>query len=223
MALKSDVEVGGTDQKFNLLTGRTIQKRYGVEQQVIITLPLLVGTGGKDKMSKSLGNYIGINESPNEIYGKVLSISDDLIYPYFLLTTEVPQSELADLRKKLDDPGQNPKEIKMRLAREIVTIYYSPEAAGEAEAEFNRVFGKKEIPTEVNEFNVGNSETMWIVKLLTETSLCNSNGDARRMLKQGAVQIDGERVKDPEQEIELKNGMILKVGKRKFIKIVKSK
>lgn len=222
VALKADVELGGTDQKFNLLTGRTIQKRYGMETQVAITLPLLVGTDGKEKMSKSLGNYIGINESPKEIYGKILSISDNLIYSYFLLTTDISKVELANIQKELQNPEKNPMDLKRRLAREIITMYHSSDAARAAEDEFNKIFQRKEIPSEVEEFQVTNKDKMWIIQLLTESGTCSSSSEARRMVQQGAVYLDSKRINDVNEEITIDNEMILKVGKRKFLKIVKT-
>ncbi len=222
VALNADVELGGTDQKFNLLTGRLIQRRYGKEAQVIVTMPLLVGTDGREKMSKSLGNYIGIHEPPNEIYGKVLSITDEMIHPYFVLATEVPSEELKAIQEDLKNPDINPMTVKRRLAREIITLYYDAEAARAAEEEFNRVFQKKDIPTDIPEYAIGDEGDVELVQLLTNASLCSSKSDARRMIQQGAVKVDGEAVNDIGYRLTPRNDMILKVGKRKFVKIVKT-
>lgn len=220
VALKADVELGGTDQKFNLLMGRLIQKRYGVESQVIITLPLLEGTRGLEKMSKSLGNYIGINEPANDIYGKVLSISDDMIYKYFLLATRITASELEALKDDLADTGINPMDIKRKLARDIVTMYHSESAALEAEKEFNRVFKQKEQPVDIEEFKLVGTEPVWIVKLLTDTGMVKTNGEGRRLIRQGAVSLNGEKITDENAELNIETGSILKAGKRKFMKII---
>ncbi|NVM03415.1 MAG: tyrosine--tRNA ligase [Candidatus Helarchaeota archaeon] len=220
VALKADVELGGTDQKFNLLTARNIQKRYGVEPQVIITMPLLVGTDGLEKMSKSLGNYIGINESPSEIYGKVLSINDELIIPYFIHATEVSDGEIKKFKKDLKDDSVNPRDLKRRLAREIVSLYHGKSEAVKAEEEFDKIFVKKQTPTEMDEFRIDRNEKIWIVKLLTLTNMCKSSSEAKRLIKQGGVTINGSRVNDPEIDIEFNKEAILKVGKRKFLKVV---
>ncbi len=220
VALKADVELGGTDQKFNLLMGRVIQKRYGVESQVIITLPLLEGLHGKEKMSKSLNNYIGINEEPNEIYGKVMSIADDYIHKYFLLGTRVSKEELAEINGKLQDSTVNPMTIKRQLAREIVTLYHSKEAATGAEEEFNKIFQKKEVPTEIEKFVFTDSNPIGIISLLSAAEMVSTRSDGRRMIRQGAVSINGEKVTDENSEITVKHDDIMKVGKRKFKRIV---
>jgi len=220
VALKADVELGGTDQKFNLLTARNIQKRYGIDPQVIITMPLLLGTDGVEKMSKSLGNYIGINEPPSEIYGKILSITDDLIIPYFIFATEVSDVEIKKFEKDLKDDNVNPRDLKRRLAREVVSLYHEKSEAIKAEEAFDRIFVKKQTPTEINEFKVDNNKKIWIVRLLTLTNMCKSSSEARRLIKQGGVSIDGNKINDPEIDIIINKETILKVGKRKFLKIV---
>jgi len=221
VALRADVELGGTDQKFNLLVGRELQRSYGQQPQVIITLPLLIGTDGVEKMSKSLGNYIGINEPPNEMYGKAMSIPDTLIYSYFELVTDVPASELARLKRDLEDPQVNPRDLKARLAREIVRMYHGSLAAQRAEEEFNRVFREKGLPSELEEFRLDRSNgKIWIVRLLTSTGLAPSSSEARRLMEQGAVSINGQRITDANVEIPLERDFVLKVGKRRFLKIV---
>lgn len=220
VALKADVEVGGTDQKFNLLVGRDVQREYGQEPQVALMMPLLVGTDGKEKMSKSLGNYIGINEPPEEIYGKTMSIPDFLIYPYFELATDVDSSELAEIKRSLEDPEVNPMDLKRRLARRLVAMYHGEEAARRAEEAFDRVFRRREVPDEVPEY-VLNQDRIWIVRLLTSSGLASSNSEARRLIAQGGVYIDGRRVTDPNLEVEFKGGEVVKVGKRRFLRVVR--
>jgi tyrosyl-tRNA synthetase len=220
VAIQADVELGGTDQKFNLLVGRDIQREYGMDPQVIITLPLLPGTDGVEKMSKSLGNHIGINESPGEMYGKVLSIPDSLIYDYFLLTTNVTDKDLAEIRKQLETPGVNPRDLKRRLGRTLVALYHSEQAAGTAEEEFDALFIRKEIPGEIPEMAIrledGKAD---ILKLLSEARLVTSRGEGRRLIEQGGVSVDGRRISDPSEIISPGDGVVLRVGKRKFMRV----
>jgi len=220
VALKADVELGGTDQKFNLLMGRVIQKRYNVESQVIVTLPLLEGIRGKEKMSKSLGNYIGINEPSKEIYGKVMSIPDDLIYRYYLLGTRVSKQELAEIEKKLGDSSINPMDLKRQLARIIIKQYHSEKAAVEAEEEFNRVFKRKDVPTDMEEYVLTEAQPVWIVGLLKSAGLVNTNSDGRRLIRQGAVSLNGEKIHNENESVTIESGTVLKAGKRKFKKII---
>ncbi len=221
VAIESDIELGGTDQKFNLLVGRDIQREYGQEPQIILTMPIIAGTDGTQKMSKSLDNYIGISEPPNEIYGKTLSIPDSLIHAYFELLTNVSKEELGKMKAVLDDHAQNPRDLKRRLARELVTLYYSQDDAVKAEQEFDNVFIKKQIPDDIQEFTLDTSDAKaWIVKLMTESGLVSSNSESKRLIKDGAVSIDGEKVADPNAEIPLAVPCVLKVGKRRFVKIV---
>ncbi len=223
VALKSDVELGGTDQKFNLLVARDLMREYGLEPQVILTLPLLVGLDGVEKMSKSLGNYIGINEPPAEMFGKTMSISDDIIYTYFELATDISDSELAKVQKQLKDPSTNPRDIKARLASEIVRTYHGNSAAKRAEEEFNRVFREKALPSEMPEYSYDKaSGKIWLVKLLSSQGLVSSNAEARRLLQQGAVTLNGEKITDPDFEFIPKDESVLKVGKRRFLRIVVS-
>ncbi len=223
VAIRADVELGGTDQKFNLLVGRDIQREYGLEPQVAITMPILAGTDGVEKMSKSLDNYIGINELPRQIYGKTLSIPDTLIYDYFLLTTNVSGEELIEIERQLEDSSLNPRDVKRRLARTLVAMYHDEHSAHAAEEEFDRVFVKKDLPDEVPEYliSIGNGG-IGILQLLTETKLASSNSEARRMVEQGGVTIDGERISDYNAEIRIPESIVIKVGKRRFMRVKKS-
>lgn len=222
VAIKSDVELGGTDQKFNLLVGRDIQREFGMEPQVILTMPLLVGLDGVEKMSKSYNNYIGISESPKEIFGKALSISDSLIYTYYELATDIPNSELNEIKSKLDDPEINPRDIKRHLAKTLVKMYHDQEAANQAEEEFDRIFIKKEVPDDIPEFTIGtNKKDIGIIDLILEVKFSPSKSEARRLIAQGGVSINGEKIDDLNQIVTLDEEKILKVGKRKFIKIIR--
>jgi tyrosyl-tRNA synthetase len=221
VALKADVELGGTDQIFNLLVGREIQREYGQEPQVVITMPLLVGTDGVEKMSKSLGNYIGICEPAREIYGKTMSIADTLIIPYFRLLTEVPADELAGMEKRMRGERVNPRDLKMRLAREIVTRYYDHDTARSAEEEFKRVFQKQGLPDEIPEYAVPPGDRpIWIIKLLVASGMASSNGQARRLIAQGGVRVGDEKITDQDLELEVEEEILLKIGKKRFLKIV---
>lgn len=217
VAIHSDVELGGTDQKFNLLVGRDIQREYNQEPQVILTMPILVGTDGVDKMSKSLDNYIGISDPPKEIFGKTLSIPDKLIYQYFELVTDVPKQELLEIKSSLENPINNPRNIKRLLARTLVRMYHSQASADDAEKEFDKIFVQKSIPDNIEEFK--RSESGNIIALLTEAKLAASKGEARRLIDQGGVSIDDERVTDPNVLLPDKDEFILKVGKRRFLKV----
>jgi tyrosyl-tRNA synthetase len=216
--IDADVELGATEQKFNLVIARQIQKEYGKEQQIVLTLPVLEGIDGSQRMSKSLGNYIGIDEAPNETYGKIMSIPDNLIYPYFELISDVSLQELQDIRQKLADQSVNPRDLKRYLGRTVVEMYHGKNKAGDAEAEFDRVFVQKKLPDEIKEFKI-ESARYRIDDLMLRTETCSSKGDARRLITQGGVSVDGEKIKDPFSEIELVKEIILKVGKRKFAKI----
>jgi tyrosyl-tRNA synthetase len=217
VALKADVELGGTDQLFNLLVGREIQREYGLEPQVVMTLPLLVGTDGTDKMSKSLGNYVGINDPPEEMYGRTMSIPDGQILPWFELVTDVPLEELADIRSQLEDRGTNPRDHKRRLAREIVALYHGPEAAAAAERHFDRVIVEKEIPEDMPEVTL--PAPQWVLALLKEQGVVGSTSEGRRLVEQGAIYVDGERLTDPNWQVPAGTAHVLKVGKRKFLRL----
>ncbi|MFN3134877.1 MAG: tyrosine--tRNA ligase [Candidatus Kryptonium sp.] len=220
VAIEADVELGGTDQKFNLLVGRDIQREFGQEPQVIITTPLLVGTDGVEKMSKSLGNYIALNDPPLEMYGKTMSIPDELIYDYFLLTTDLPLAEIEQVRKQLQAPDVNPRDLKRKLAWELVRMYHGAEAANKAQDEFDKIFVKKEIPDEIEEFEIDSKdEKIRLVDLLVHTKLASSKSEAKRLIQLGGVSIDGNRINDIDTIVELKEPFVIKVGKRKFLKI----
>jgi tyrosyl-tRNA synthetase len=250
VAIEADVEFGGTDQKFNLLVGRELQSMLGQRPQQVFLAPLLIGTDGSQKMSKSLGNYIGVAEAPSEIYGKVMSIPDELIMDYFELLTDVPDGELKEFREQLAAQTVNPMVLKKRLARELVTQLYDREAAGEAEGHFSKVFQKREVPEEIRQVKiteellqkikarlskevrlvsssgeVGRPETeQWVVSvplLLCEVGLTESRGAAKRLITQEAVRIDGKTVYEAYQEHgAIKIGSVIKVGKRRWVKLV---
>ena len=220
VAIHSDVELGGTDQKFNLLVGRDIQREFGMEPQVILTMPLLVGTDGVEKMSKSLDNYIGISDPPSQIYGRTLSIPDNLIYTYYVLTTDVSNQRLEEIQNLLNDGKTNPRDLKRELAKTLVTMYHTEEAAKTAEEEFDRIFINKGLPDEIAEFEIKQDKEINILELIVLVNFAPSKGEARRLVIQGGVSLDGEKINDPLQSIKIKNGMILKVGKRKFVKLI---
>ncbi len=221
VAIKSDLELGGTDQKFNLLVGRDIQREFGMEAQVIITMPLIVGTDGVEKMSKSYNNYIGISESPKEIFGKTLSIPDSLIYNYFELATNLSNAELLEIKNKLEDTNTNPRDVKRNLAKTLVAMYYSNEAAKNAEEEFDRIFVNKGTPDDIPQFKFGNKSEINILDLIILVNFAPSKGEAKRLVTQGGVTLDGEKITDLQKSILLKDRQILKVGKRKFIELIK--
>jgi tyrosyl-tRNA synthetase len=217
VVLEADVELGGTDQKFNLLVGRNLLKEYGLEPQVTLTMPILEGTDGVQKMSKSLGNYIGVNEDAYEMFGKTMSIPDELIIRYFELVTQVPQAEIDKMEKGMQEGTLNPRDAKARLAREIITIYHNEEEALKAQERFQLVFSKGDIPEDIPETMVTEKE-LWLPKFLLEQGMVDSTSDGRRMIKQGAVRLDGEKCLV--ENIEAKNEMVIQVGKRKFIKLL---
>ncbi len=219
VALHADIEIGGTDQKFNLLVARELQREYGQEPQAILTLPLLVGTDGEHKMSKSLNNYIGIYEPPQEIYGKVMSIPDTLMPDYFLLALRYPQEEVDSIKKGLEQGELNPRNLKARLAAEIVTLYYDADEAQKAAEEFDKVFKMREAPDEMEEVQVSTDKpTMWVVRLLSGADMTQSNREARKLIQSGGVYIDSERVTDV--DLELPPGeYVVRVGKRRFKKV----
>lgn len=224
VALQADVELGGTDQKFNLLVGRIIQREYSQEPQVIITMPLLEGTDGVEKMSKSLNNYIGINESPQDIYGKVMSIPDNLMIRYFELVTNVPLNEIDKIKIDLENDNLHPREVKKRLAREIVQLYHGHSDSLIAEEEFEKVFKNKLYPEKIKELVLKKDNLkegkIWITELIAISGLIDSKSEARRLIEQGGVRINGKKVSDPYLDLTVKEGMILKIGKLNFIKLV---
>jgi tyrosyl-tRNA synthetase len=219
VVLKADIELGGNDQKFNLLVGRDIQTSYGQAPQVIITMPILEGTDGVAKMSKSYGNYIGINESPKEMFGKVMSISDQLMWRYYELLTDFSMDEIGKMQADASNNMLNPRDAKARLAYEIVTMYHGRDQAKEAEREFVRVFKDKILPTDIPLYTVDEGRTSLLYNLLTDAKLTKSNSEARRLIKQSAVSVDNRKIHDENARIDLRQGMIIQVGKRRIIKI----
>ena len=223
VALEADVELGGTDQKFNLLVGRVIQREYGQEPQVVLTMPLLEGTDGVQKMSKSLGNHIGINESPEQIYGKTMSLADEFMWKYFALTTDVPEEEIGELRRQVESNAMHPKEAKQRLAREIVALYHGKDQASAAEKRFEKVFARKELPDEIPPLTLNRADLdngkVWIVKLLVDAGFAQSNADARRLIQQGGVRMNQKEITLDGCDIEINDGDVLQAGKRRFARI----
>ncbi|NLG33576.1 MAG: tyrosine--tRNA ligase [Syntrophomonadaceae bacterium] len=216
VVLESDVELGGTDQKFNLLVGRNLQKEYGGKPQVALMMPILEGTDGVQKMSKSLGNYIGVHEDANEMFGKAMSIPDELISRYFELVTRVPMDEIKALQKAMDEGGLNPRDAKIRLAREIITMYHDAVSADNAEERFKLVFSQGSIPQDIPEVEV-KEEQIWLPKFLHDNKLVSSTSDGRRMLQQEAVRVNGEKYS--EENLPTQDNMVIQVGKRKFVRI----
>ncbi len=224
VAVKADVELGGSDQKFNLLVGRDIQKEFGLEPQVILTLPLLVGTDGVEKMSKSYDNYIAFSDTAKDMYGKTLRIPDSLIYTYFELTTNVSNKELKEIKKELDDGKTNPRDLKRKLARTLVSMYYDTEAGKNAEGEFDRIFVDKSLPDQIEEYKLKSGNGISNISTLMVTSkLASSKSDARRLIEQGGVSIDGEKVTDFNAPLPTKPEFVLKVGKRRFLRVLQDK
>jgi len=220
VALQADVELGGTDQLFNLLIGRDIQREYGQEPQVIITLPILEGLDGVQKMSKSLGNYVGIMEPPFEMYGKIMSIPDKIMWKYYELLTDIPLEEIKTLKEQVESGKYHPKEAKKRLARYLVAQFHSEELAIKAEEEFERVFSKRQAPKEAPIFEV-KSGKLWLPGFLRENGLVKSGSEARRLIAQKAIDLDQQPVK--EENIILNPGEhILRIGKKRFIKLIVS-
>jgi len=219
VALKADVELGGTDQRFNLLVGRDIQREYGQEPQVIITVPILEGLDGVQKMSKSLGNYVGITEPPQEMFGKIMSISDELMWRYYELLTDVPLEEIARWKEEVSSGRLNPRDLKMQLAREIVARYHSPEAAEKAAREFERVFSKKEIPEDIPEVTVAAGE-VWLPKFLKEQGLVKSTSEGKRLVAQGGVHIDGQKVQEENFSFSPGKQYVFRVGKKRFLRVI---
>ena len=221
VALGSDIELGGTDQKFNLLVGRELQKAYGKSQQAILTVPLLEGLDGVQKMSKSLGNYIGITDHPNEMFGKLMSVSDELMWRYFELLSFRPMDEINQFQQEIDQ-GKNPRDIKFLLCEEIIARFHDQAAAASAKQDFIQRFQKNAIPDDLAEVHIDLGDGMPIANLCKEAQLCPSTSEAMRMVKQGAVKIDGERIEDPKQIITESTQFVLQVGKRKFVRVLPS-
>ena len=217
--LKADVELGGTDQKFNLLVGRDLQREYGQEPQVIMTLPLLEGTDGVEKMSKSYGNHIGLHDMPEDMYGKALSISDDMIEKYFLLAVDADDDTMKEVRRQLDDNSVNPRDVKRWLARELVTLYYDTETAVKAQEHFDRVFISKDVPDDMEEFKL--TGEIKLLDILKNFGFIRSKGEGRRLIKQNAIKLNGKICGD--ELTALAPGcdeVVIKVGKRRFLKVI---
>lgn len=222
IALKADIELGGTDQRFNVLMGRTLQKDYGQESQIALFMPILEGTDGVEKMSKSLGNYIGIFEEPEVMFQKVMTIPDDLIVKYYELTTDIHPDEVDEIKRKLELDLCNPRDIKMELAMEITSLYHGEAAGKEAKNHFVTVFQKKEIPDDILELHVNDTMTFNgkadIVRIIAAAKFASSNSEARRLVQQGAVKVNGEKITDV-QGINLDSDDVIQVGKKNFVKI----
>lgn len=227
VAIEADVELGGTDQTFNLLVGRTIQEAYGQEPQVVLTMPLLEGTDGRRKMSKSFDNCVGLTDPPEEMFGRLMRVPDELIAKYLRLCTDLDPGEVKEVEAGLAGATLHPGEAKRRLAREVVALYHSADAASEAQARFDLVHREREIPDDVAEAvipdDLAKKEAIWLPRLLVSVALAGSNSDARRLIRQGGVRLDGEPVEDPDLEIpagELE-GKVLQVGRRKFVRLTR--
>jgi tyrosyl-tRNA synthetase len=222
VALEADVELGGTDQKFNLLLGRNLQREYNQESQIAVITPLLEGTDGIQKMSKSLGNYIGINEAPQEMFGKVMSISDELMWKYYELLTDLTMTDIGQLRNDANAGQRNPRDLKADLAKRIITDFHSPAAAVQAEEEFVRRFRNKEVPDEVEERSLPANPSGWdLVQLVVTVGLAESKAEARRLIQQGGVSVDGERQSSVTALVSGEAGAtrLVKVGKRRFVRV----
>ncbi len=222
VVLKSDVEIGATEQKFNLLVHRDIQREYGVPCEVALTMPILVGLDGQRKMSKSLGNYIGITESPTDIFGKLMSIPDELMWTYYDLVTDRTAEEIAALKKEVASGAAHPMDVKMRLAKEVIAGFHGEEAARKAAENFQRVFRDRQAPAEAEVQRISRGPAKKLVTLLAELKLAPSKSEAGRLIGQGGVEIDGVRVDDPRKDIDLgkPTEFLLRAGKKKFLRII---
>lgn len=218
VAIKADVELGAMEQKFNILAGRDMQRHFKMPEQVALLSPILMGTDGQEKMSKSMNNYIAVFDPPKEKYGKTMSIPDELILNYFNYATKIDPEEIVIISQQLKEGKINPKIIKQRLAREIVSLYHGEKEAQKAEEEFNQVFSKKEIPDEMPEYKM-KEDKISIMDILVRNKICSSNGEVKRMIKQNAVSINGKKINDIFYEIN--DSVVIKVGKRRFLKVVK--
>jgi tyrosyl-tRNA synthetase len=217
--LNSDVEIGGTDQLFNMLVGRDLQRSFNKDVvQNVLTVPILVGLDGVEKMSKSYNNYIGLTESPKEMFGKTMSIPDNLIMDYFELATTVDMKDIEQIKKALKE-GENPRNLKVKLAKEIVTLYHNSKAANDAEKEFIEIFANKGLPDDIEKKKLSGKK-LNIIEILSQTGLVTSNGEARRLIQGGGVKVEGEKVENFEVEIDISKETLIQVGKRKFIKVI---
>ena len=221
VAMRADVELGGTDQLFNLLMGRDLQRSRGQEPQVVLTMPLLEGLDGVNKMSKSLGNYIGISEPPDSIFGKIMSISDALMFRYYELLSDLDMAEVNQLKQDIAAGHVHPKAAKVGLAKEMVTRFHSQAAAEEAERNFEQVFARHELPETIEEVRIAATEAeVWVPKVLFDAGLVKSTSDGRRMIQQQAVTIDGDKVTDSNATVVAKGTILVKVGKRRFCRVI---
>ena len=221
--VKADIELGGTDQKFNFVLTRDIQKAYGLAPQVIITNPLLVGLDGTEKMSKSLDNYIGIEDPAGEMFGKIMSISDELMFNYYELLTDMSISEIKSLKKDCEEGKKHPMDAKKELSEILVARFHSEESAKKSREEFEKVFSKKELPSDLSELKLTKNDLkkdkIWVVDLIIKSGFAKTKGEARRLIVQGAVKLDDEKILEFSKDIKVKDGAILKVGPKKFVKI----
>jgi tyrosyl-tRNA synthetase len=222
VALESDVELGATEQKFNLLVGREIQREYGQPSQVAITMPILVGLDGQRKMSKSLGNYVGITEAPSAMFGKLMSLSDEMMWPYFDLVTDHTPEEIAALASKVKSGLAHPMDVKMSLAREIIAGFHGAEAGERAASEFQRIFRDREAPEEAPVRKIARGPVKRLAPLLVEWGMAPSRSEADRLLKQGGVELDGERISDVKKDIDLTipREFLVRAGKKKFLRVI---
>lgn len=221
VAMRTDLELGGTDQKFNLLMGRDLQGSYGQEAQCILTMPILEGLDGVNKMSKSLDNYIGVNETPKDMFGKTMRVSDELMFRYYELLTDLHPKDVAQLKADVESKKKHPREVKVNLAKFLVGRFHSAAAAQAAEDEFNRIFVDKGLPDQIDEFKI-TAQSIGLVQLMTQAGLTASNGEATRLVTGGGVSIDQDKISDPKLKLDLKAGssFVLRAGKKKFVKIV---
>ncbi len=217
VAIQSDIELGATEQKFNILCGRDMQRHFGQEEQVAVLSPILTGTDGVNKMGKSLNNYIAVFDPPAEKFGKVMSIPDSLIINYFTYAANADENTLEEVKAELDG-GVNPMLLKKRLAREIVGFYHGEEEALKAQEGFEQLFSRREVPDEMPEYEVSEASVR-VTKLLTDSGLCASGGEAKRLIQGGGVSVDDEKVGSVDAELEVKDGMVLRAGKRKFLRL----
>jgi tyrosyl-tRNA synthetase len=225
VSLRADVELGGTDQRFNLLMGRDLQREFGQEPQVVMMMPLLEGTDGVEKMSKSLGNYIAVNDPPFDMFGKIMSIPDSLIKKYFILLTDIPMNTILQWEKDFTNDLLHPRDWKIILSKEIVSIYHGSDRANQALEDFERAFAKKESPEDAQILTLTNDdlkdEKIWIISLLLKTGVSHSKSELRRLVEQGGVYLDNMRIADPNSDIQIKDDQFLRVGKKHFFRIKK--
>jgi tyrosyl-tRNA synthetase len=220
VALEADVELGGTDQKFNLLVGRDIQREYGQEPQIVITLPLLEGLDGVQKMSKSLGNYVGIDEPPQTMFGKLMSLPDTLMLRYYELLSDISPADLEKLARNLESGAKHPRDAKEELAREITARYHGAGAASDAAREFAQIFREGGLPDDIEEvFLTVDQSQVWLPKVMVEAGLAGSTSEGRRLISQGGVQVDGEKISDVNAEIPAGGTFLMQVGKRRFKRV----